>query len=135
MHFALHHEAKEDNDDIISDDEIEAEWLARKIEEIHANGVDGLKEVNYNDIAILVKSQTILPAYERALLQHGIPYSSEKIKDFFDEGLINDIYSFIRICVYKNDFPRNVTASRRIYPRRTENIRGKVRRCKRDELF
>jgi len=103
VHFALHHEAKEDNDDIISDDEIEAEWLARKIEEIHANGVDGLKEVNYNDIAILVKSQTILPAYERALLQHGIPYSSEKIKDFFDEGLINDIYSFIRICVYKND--------------------------------
>ena len=109
VHFATYNANLEADDEKLCYTEAEAEWIAQKIEKIVENGVDdvtsedGHRNISYNDIAILLKTTTELPTYERALLKHGIPYNTECLKQVFDEGLVNDIYSILRICVYPND--------------------------------
>lgn len=41
--------------------------------------------------------------FERMLLQHSIPYSTETFKGIFGDGPVNDLFSYLSICVYPQD--------------------------------
>lgn len=86
-----------------NDAEIEAEWVAQKIKELTEVGIDGKGPVLPGDIAILFKSYDSQSLYERMLLKYGIPYNTETVKGFFSDGPVNDIFSFLRLCVYPTD--------------------------------
>ncbi|MCR5218536.1 exodeoxyribonuclease V subunit beta [Treponema sp.] len=91
------HIAKTDNE------ETEAEWVAQKIKALITTGADENGPVNPGDIAILFKSYEPQSRYERVLLKYGIPYNTETVKGFFSDGPVNDIFSFLRLCVYPSD--------------------------------
>lgn len=61
------------------------------------------KNIKASDIAILLKSTTAQPIFERMLLAQGIPYSTEIFKGFFNDGPVNDFISFLSLCAYPND--------------------------------
>lgn len=101
MHIALASSAEsEDEETEINDsDEREAVWVARKIKELKKEN----KIEKYSQVAILMRSYSLQPVYERVLLREGVPYSAEVIKGFFSDGPVNDLINFIRLCVYEND--------------------------------
>lgn len=89
----------------ISDKKIDylPEWeqigyeTARKIYEI------GTKTGNWSNIAILDKSRTHRTQITKYLNMFGIPYQLDAQKDIFTDAIINDIYNFLRLCVYPSD--------------------------------
>lgn len=90
--------AKQNKFEYLSTTEAEADWVARKIR----NLLDTNK-YKASDIAILFRKTTHLPQFERALLQYGIPYSTESRKGFFSDGPVNDLFSFLSVCIYPRD--------------------------------
>jgi ATP-dependent helicase/nuclease subunit A len=116
IHFAYYDkDAASDDDDtsadndtsadkgpLLSADETEAAWVAKKIKSL-IDGADGKKPVNPGDIAILFRTYAKQPTFERMLLQAGVPYNSEVVKGFFTDGPVNDLFAFLRLCVYPND--------------------------------
>ncbi|MCR5172969.1 MAG: UvrD-helicase domain-containing protein [Treponema sp.] len=80
----------------------EATWICEKIKQLTTEGING-KIYKYSDIAILLKRYTNQNVYERYFLQNGIPYNTEVITGFFGDGPVNDIYSFLKICVTDKD--------------------------------
>ena len=116
IHFAFYDkDAASDGDDasadndtsadkgpLLSADEAEAAWVAKKIKSL-IDGADGKKPVNPGDIAILFRTYAKQPTFERMLLQAGVPYNSEVVKGFFTDGPVNDLFAFLRLCVYPND--------------------------------
>lgn len=79
-------------------DNTECYWVTQKIKSL-LNGDYG-KMYQAKDIAILFKSYTLLPVYEKLLLREGIPFVSETVKGFFADGPVNDIMSFLRLVAY-----------------------------------
>lgn len=77
--------------------ESEAVWVTDKIEELIKNGT---KE---SDIAILFRSVTDQSYYEKLLLKKGIAYTTESVKDFYADGPVNDIISYLNLIAYKSD--------------------------------
>ena len=86
----------------LTHEEAEAQWVAEKIKELAEVGVNGVK-YNASKIAILLRNYSLQPLYERTLLSHGIPYNTEIVTGFFADGPVNDIFSFLRICIYEKD--------------------------------
>ena len=76
----------------------EAIWVARKIKKLVKEN-----DFSYQDIAILLRTTTLQPLFERTFLDEGIPYSTESITGFFNDGPVNDLFAFLRICAYPND--------------------------------
>ncbi len=80
----------------------EATWICDKIKQLTTEGING-KVYKFSDIAILLKRYSNQNVYERYFLQNGIPYNTEVITGFFGDGPVNDIYSFLKICVTDKD--------------------------------
>lgn len=101
IHFALYDKKKNEefkgNSNFLTEEEAEAEWVALKISELVKNGQ------NPDEIAVLFRNYSLQPLYERTLLRHGIPYNTEVVTGFFDDGPVNDIISFLRLCAYPED--------------------------------
>ena len=99
MHFVMVNEQEKKNStnkDFYSPEESEAYFVAEKIRDL-------LKVYEPKDIAILSYSTTKQHIYERFLKMFGITYSCGKQKSFFYDAPINDIISFLRVCVYQDD--------------------------------
>lgn len=101
VHFALYNanDNKEykNNNNFFTEEEAEAEWTAQKISELIEKGQ------NPSEIAILFRNYNLQPLYERTLLKYGIPYNTEVVKGFFNDGPANDIIAFLRLCAYPED--------------------------------
>lgn len=95
-------EAKNADEKFLTEENAESQWVAKKIEELVTVGVNGEK-YKYEDIAILFRSYSLQPLYERTFLNNGIPYDAEVVTGFFADGVVNDIFSFLKICVDEND--------------------------------
>ena len=72
-------------------------FIAQKIRELAERGI------RYSDIAVLDRSRTDRTYLEKYLSRLQIPYTVDQHKDLFAEAPVNDIYDFIRLCVYPFD--------------------------------
>lgn len=79
-----------------------AYFIAKKIAEMKLIPDEKGRIPSYSDFAILDKSRK-----RKQLLiwlnYFGIPYQLDQNTDIFTDGPINDIYSFLRLCVYPGD--------------------------------
>lgn len=100
IHIALYDKNQKQQSGFLSGEEAEAQWVAEKIESL-TSGENA--EYKPGDIAILFRSYSLQPMYERALLSHNIPYSSETVMGIFSDGPVNDITALLKICVYQGD--------------------------------
>lgn len=78
--------------------ESEAAFVAAEIRRLVDSG-----RCSAGDVAILLKSTTRQPVFERMLLAQGIPYSTEIFKGFFSDGPVNDIAAYLSLCAYPDD--------------------------------
>ncbi len=69
----------------------------------HIKSLMAAEGYHYSDFAILFRWTTHQKEFERVLRENGIPYAAENVSGFFDEGVINDLYSFLRLLVYPSD--------------------------------
>lgn len=63
----------------------------------------GVQDKNWSDFAILDKSRTDREIFTKYLNLFGIPYTVDQQKNIFQDGVINDFYNFLRLCVYPSD--------------------------------
>ena len=99
MHFCILNEALSHNEqaDFLGRKEQLVYFIARRIDELHKAGSA------YSGIAVLDRSRTDRNVLIFWLNAFGIPYSMDQNSGLFASGLINDIYNFLRLCVYPND--------------------------------
>lgn len=102
IHIARYDSAQEAGYSMFTEEDAEAIWIAKKIAQLTTEGVNG-KVYKPDDIAILMRSYSLQPLYERTLLNYGIPYNTETVTGFFADGPVNDIISFLSICINDND--------------------------------
>ena len=103
LHFAFYDKDDQiSSSEYLSEDETEADWIAKKIKILVTQGVNG-KIYKYSDIAILLRNYSTQNDFERMLLKQGIPYNTETVKGFFNDGPVNDIFSYLRLLVYPED--------------------------------
>ena len=57
----------------------------------------------WNKFAILDKSRSKRSLITKYLGLFNIPFQVDQFKNIFEEGIVNDIYNFLRICVYPSD--------------------------------
>ena len=95
----------------------EDEYIVKEIENIISMGMD------YKDIAILVKQNSMAPLIENELKKAGIPYASDVSKDFF-ESVENDF--FINILKYIKNPKDDISL--------LSNLRSEVFNFSEDEL-
>lgn len=94
---------KDDEDKIYLDEKNQtAYFIAKKIAHERAKADEEQRNFRYSDFAILDKSRhrTQLLIW---LNYFGIPYQLDQNTDIFTDGPVNDIYSFLRLCVYPGD--------------------------------
>lgn len=89
----------ENKDDYLEADEQIACFIAEKIKSL----VEGDSAICYRDVAILDRSRTHRKSITRALSRLAIPYTVDQHKNLFGEALANDIYYFLRLCIYPSD--------------------------------
>lgn len=102
---------------ILDSDVNEDEYIVKEIENIINMGMD------YKDIAILVKKNSMAPLIENELKKAGIPYASDVSKDFF-QSVENDF--FINILSYIKNPKDDITL--------LSNLRSEVFNFSEDEL-
>lgn len=78
-------------------------FIARKIREIYDKEKEEGRNPSYSDFAILDKGRTNRSILVKYLNMFDIPYSLDQQAKLFDEGIVNDIYNFMRLCVYPAD--------------------------------
>ena len=103
-------EAAPSVDDDISEEKAnsyEAEWIAREIRRLvgseYTDKAGQTHRYTYSDFCLLFRTSTTLHTFERKLRGAGIPYSTEIYKGFFTDGPINDLVSYLKLCVYPDD--------------------------------
>lgn len=72
-------------------------FIAQKIYQLHQEGAD------WKSIAILDRSRTDRGILTKYLGMFSIPYTIDAYKNIFNDGIVNDFYNFLRICVYPSD--------------------------------
>ena len=77
--------------------EHEAQWIAEKIQALHASGV------RYRDVAILYRAHYITRGVEERLLKEKIPYTIYSGVQFFARAEIKDALSYLRMLAYRDD--------------------------------
>lgn len=77
--------------------EEEARWMAKKIEELHEDGVP------YRDITILYRAHYLTRTVEEVFLKEKIPYTIYSGIQFFGRMEIKDALSYLRMLAYKDD--------------------------------
>jgi ATP-dependent exoDNAse (exonuclease V) beta subunit len=90
------------DDDYLTEKDQLAYFIARKIQSLVGTETDGRK-IAYSDIAVLDRSRTDRGQLIRYLSREGIPYTVDQHRDLFSEAPVNDIYYFLRLCVYPSD--------------------------------
>ncbi len=83
---------------LLGEKDQQAYFIAEKIRKLHDE--EGLK---WKDFAILDRSRTDRGILTKYLSLLGIPYTVDVFKDIFQDGIVNDFYNFLRICVYPSD--------------------------------
>lgn len=102
IHTCLLNSALIDSEELLDEKNQTAYFIAKKISQIKkAKQADG-NSPRYSDFAILDKSRQRTQLL-RWLNYFGIPYQLDQNSDLFSEGPINDIYAFLRLCVYPSD--------------------------------
>ena len=82
-------------------DATEAEYIVKRINMLHERGVE------YKDIAILVRSRTVMPTLNKVLGQSKLPVNdTTKFADFMKSEVVADVMNFLK--VFTN--PRDVYA-------------------------
>ncbi|QTQ13899.1 UvrD-helicase domain-containing protein [Treponema parvum] len=80
-----------------------AYYIAQKIWELTSKkGADG-KPVKFGDIAVLDRTRKDRSYLTRYLNRRGIPYTLDFHNSLFSEAPVNDIYNFLRLCIYPSD--------------------------------
>ena len=97
VHFANFEKNQTAAEDMLTGTDAEINWIAAKIRELIDNGQEP------SSIAVLLRTYTLQPEFEKKFLSYGIPYTTGLITGFFSDGPVNDIFSYLKICVYKND--------------------------------
>jgi len=82
----------------LDEKESEAAFVAKKIQQLVKDGI-----AKYHEIAILFRFNSQQALYEKYLRQAGISYTSDATSGFFQDAPINDICSFLKLCVYPTD--------------------------------
>lgn len=75
----------------------EARHIIERIRDLHANGVD------YNDIAILYRSNYLSRVLEESCIYGSIPYRIYGGFKFFDRAEVKDALAYVRLAVSKTD--------------------------------
>ena len=90
-------ELPEKRKNLIPEKEQVAYFIAKKIRELHDKGE------SWNSFTILDRSRTNRDILTKYLSLFNIPYSVDVFKNIFQDGIINDFYNFLRLCVYPSD--------------------------------
>lgn len=90
--------AKQVGDDCLDVKDQLAYFIAKKIKEIYEKG-----NCSYSSFAILDKSRTERTYITKWLNRMGIPYNLDTQNKIFEEAPINDIYNYLKLCVYPSD--------------------------------
>ncbi|MBN2364592.1 MAG: hypothetical protein EH225_00450, partial [Calditrichaeota bacterium] len=64
---------------------------------------EGLEEISYGDIAVLIRSRTHLTRIEQTFRDYDIPYQTHKGAGFFQKQEIRDIYYILKSLLYPED--------------------------------
>jgi len=95
---------KEDEKERLYHEENEAKFVAEKIQKLLSEKTkDGKQKYMPHDIAILFRTSSPQPQFEKHLRFLGIPYSCENINNLFYGGLVNDIISVLRLVSHPLD--------------------------------
>lgn len=78
-------------------DSDEAEWIAKKIEELHDDGY------GYGEMAILYRMNVLSRGMEQALLERTIPYRVIRGVAFYERAEVKDALSMLRLAVNPRD--------------------------------
>ena len=90
-------------DDFLNGNDTVAYYTAKKIQE-HFNSEKAKgNEPKYADYAVLCKSRNNYSKLVRWLNAFNIPYSFDQQKSVFEDGPINDIFNFLRLCTSPQD--------------------------------
>lgn len=76
-------------------------YIAKTIRDLFDSAEKG--SLCYSDFAILDKSRTNRYELIKWLKFFNIPYILDQQIDLFGDGIINDFYAFLRLCVYQSD--------------------------------
>jgi len=90
--------------------EVEAQWVAREIARIHAEGR------RWSDVAVLYRSNLQAKLLEDELRQAGVPYVMYGGQQFYERKEVKDVIAYLRVALN----PRDDLAVRRVlnYPAR-----------------
>lgn len=77
--------------------EQEAEWIARKMEELHEQGL------SYRQMTVLYRAHYVTRNVEAALLNHRIPYHIYSGVPFYGRAEIKDALSYLRMIAVQDD--------------------------------
>lgn len=83
--------------EVLSEKEQLAFYIAKKIKEIHDSGE------KYSSFAVLDKGRVDRHYLTRWLEKFQIPYRLDSTVKIFADAPVNDIYNFIKLCVYPSD--------------------------------
>ena len=73
-------------------DNTEAEYIVKRINMLHERGVE------YKDIAILVRSRTVMPTLNKVLGQSKLPVNdTTKFADFMKSEVVADVMNFLKV--------------------------------------
>ena len=78
-------------------DEYEAVWIAEKIRELHAGGL------NYHDIAVLYRSNYLSRTLEKAFIDERIPYVIYGGVRFYERQEVKDALCYLRMVTSADD--------------------------------
>jgi ATP-dependent helicase/nuclease subunit A len=83
----------------------EARLIARRIMELVEThpGTDEEEQATYGDIAILFRTRTAIPVYQKALQELGIPYYTASGGDFYQAFEVRDQLNLLRITLNRYD--------------------------------
>ncbi|MCQ2982323.1 MAG: UvrD-helicase domain-containing protein [Treponemataceae bacterium] len=98
VHIQYIHDQANPEGKLLSVHEQQARMTVATIQQLMAE-----RGYRYSDFAILFRWTTHQKEFERVLRSNGIPYTAENVSGFFEEGVINDLYSFLRLLVYPTD--------------------------------
>ncbi|MGI6608069.1 MAG: ATP-dependent helicase [Erysipelotrichaceae bacterium] len=114
-----------------SSDDLEAEFVVRKIFELEKKGAE------YNDIAILYRSNYLSRAIEKQLMNFKIPYILYGGVRFYDRAEIKDMLSYLRMLTTQDDlsFKRIINTPKRGIGQKTVDDLFSVARSNRVKLI
>lgn len=74
-----------------------------KKSETSADSAKKIKKIQWSDFAILDRSRSDRKILTKYLALFNIPFSLDQFGNIFEDAVVNDIYNFLRICVYPSD--------------------------------